>query len=158
MENKKVKVTNLVTGRVFIDMPERNFKRVWEKKGAVKTIPFSDLEEIIYEEGVENMFKTGILGIDDFEVKVALGLEEEGAEPTIITLTDVERKRYMTTLPFVEFKTQIQKLSREQIQELAQYAIDNEIMDLDKSDLIKTIVNVDIIESIKLNRANTEKI
>lgn len=150
----KVKVVNLVSSRVILTVPELRLKRVWEKKGAVKTIPFEQLEEAIYEPGVEALFTDGVLGIDDMEVKKKLGLEPEDATApvNIITLDDEQRKRYLTVLPMYEFREKLKELPREQIIELANYAIDNEIVNFEKSELIRKVVGIDILSVIKLNR------
>ena len=152
----KVKVVNLISSRVNISIPEMRLKRVWEKKGAVRTIPYEELEEAMYNPGVEALFREGILGIEDMKVKQRLGLEPEDAEEpvNIIILDDTQRKRYMTVMPLHEFKEKIQELPREQIMELARYAINNEIANFDKSEIIKKIVDIDIIGSIQLNKAD----
>ena len=152
--DKKVKVVGLVSQRVVLTVPDLRLRRVWERKGAVAVIPFEQLEEAMYSPGVENLFKNGILGIDDMETKIALGLEPEGAKvPTnIITLNDEQRKRYLTVMPLHEFKEEIKKLPIEQINELAAYAIEHEILDFDKSEIIKKYVDVDIMRAVKLNR------
>ena len=154
--DKKVKVVSLVSQRVILTVPDLRLRRVWERKGATMVIPFEQLEEAMYSPGVENLFKNGILGIDDMEVKIALGLEPEGAKApvNIITLNDAQRKRYLTVMPVAEFKQKIKELPIEQINELAAYAIANEIMDYDKSDIIQQYINVDIMKAIELNRAD----
>ena len=151
---KKVKVVSLVSQRVILTVPELRLRRVWEKKGAVAIVPFEQLEEAMYSPGVENLFRNGILGIEDMEVKIALGLEPEGADKpvNIITLTDAERKRYLTVMPVVEFRAKVKELPIEQINELAAYAIAHEIMDFDKSEILKQYINIDIMSAIKLNR------
>ena len=152
--DKKVKVVSLVSHRVILTVPELRLRRVWERKGAVVLIPFEQLEEAMYSPGVEALFRNGTLGIDDMEVKIALGLEPEGAkEPVnIVTLNDDQRKRYLTVMPLHEFKEKLAELPREQITELAAYAIENKIMDYDKSEEIKKYIDVDIMTAIKLNR------
>lgn len=157
MDNK-VKVVNLISSRVNINVPELSLRRIWEKKGAVKTIPLEQLEEAMYNPGVEALFTEGILGIEDMEVKRYLGLEPEDAEEpvNIITLDDAQRKRYLTVLPLHEFKEKIKELPMEQIRELAQYAIDNEVANFDKAEVIKKIIGTDIIASIQLNKADQE--
>lgn len=159
MDNK-VKVKNLVSSIVSINIPELKLSRVWEKKGAVKTIPFDQLEEAMYDPGVEALFKNGVLGIDDMDTKKKLDLEPEDAtEPVnIIILNDQQRKRYLTVMPLADFKAQIQELPIEQVRELAQFAIDNELIDFDKDEIIKKIVNVDIIKTIELNKADKEEV
>ena len=153
MENK-VKIVSLVSGRVVLSVPELRLKRVWDKKGAVKIIPIDQLQEALYEPGVIELFEGGCLGIDNMEQKIALGLEPEGAEEpvNIITIDDAQRKRYLTVLPFVEFKEKIKELPREQIEELANFAIENEIADFEKSEVLRQYTGKDIIGAIKLNR------
>ena len=155
----KVKVVNLVSGRVTINVPDLRLKRTWERKNAVKIIPFEQLEEAMYDPGVEALFTEGILGISDMETKIALNLEPEGATApvNIITLDDAQRKRYLTTMILSEFRQKIKELSTEQVQELAKYAIDNEITNFDKAQIIKDRIGVDIIKSIELNKADQAK-
>lgn len=159
MENK-VKVVNLISSRVNINLPDMRLHRVWEKKGAVKVIPFEQLEEALYNPGVEALFTEGILGIEDLETKKKLGLEPGDAqEPVnIIVLDDTQRKRYLKVMPLHEFKENIKKLPVEQIRELAQFAIDNEIVDFDKAEIIKKITGTDIIGTIQMNKADKEEI
>lgn len=156
----KVKIKNLISSRVNINIPDIRLNRVWEKKGAVKAIPFDQLEEAMYNPGVEALFTEGILGIEDMEVKKRLGLEPEDAEEpvNIIVLDDAQRKRYLTVMPKSEFKTKIRDLPLEQVKELAQYAIENEIADFDKAEIIKKMIGTDIISSIQLKKADEEKI
>ena len=154
----KVKVKNLISSRVIISIPDMRLRRVWEKKGVVRVIPFEQLEEAIYNPGVERLFKNGVLGIDDMEVKIKLGLEpEEAKEPiNIITLDDKQRERYLKVMPVHEFRQKVKELPREQIIELARYAIEHEIADFDKSDILLKAVDIDILSAIKLNRADKE--
>lgn len=156
----KVKVINLISSRVNINIPDVRLNRIWEKKGAIKTVPFDQLEEALYNPGVEALFKEGILGIEDLETKKKLGLEPEDAkEPVnIITLNDQQRKRYLTVMPLLDFKDKVKELSVEQVRELAQFAIDNEIADFDKSEIIKKITGTDIIGSIQMNKIDKEQI
>ena len=156
----KVKVVNLISSRVNISVPDVRLNRIWEKKGAVKVVPFDQLQEAIYDPGVEALFTEGILGIEDLEVKKKLGLEPEDVEEpvNIIVLNDQQRKRYLTVMPFGEFKDKIKELSVEQVRELAQYAIDNEIADFDKAEVIKKITGTDIIGSIQMNKQDKEQI
>lgn len=155
----KVKVVNLISSRVNINIPDIRLNRVWEKKGAIRIIPFEQLEEAMYNPGVEALFKEGILGIDDLETKKKLGLEpEEAEEPVnIIILNDAQRKRFLTVMPIADFKAEIQNLPIEQVRELAQYAIENEIANFDKAEIIKKMIGTDIIGSIQLNKADKEK-
>lgn len=159
MENK-VKVKSLISSHVLLSVPELRLRREWEKKGAVKIIPFEQLEEAMYNPGVEALFKEGALGIDDMEVKIALGLEPEGAvaPQNIIILDDAQRERYLKNMPMVDFKQKVQELPQEQLVELAEYAIEHEIADFDKADLLLKLTDINIMSAIKLNRDNNVEV
>ena len=158
MENKKVTIESLVNGRISINLQDPRIKRTWEKKGTKRFLSFEELEQAMYDPGVEYMFTQGLLGIEDMEVKKALGLEPEDAdEPVnIIVLTDAQKRRYLTVAPLNEFKELLATLPYEQIQGLADFAIENEISNFDRSDLIKKAINVDIIQAIANKRASKE--
>ena len=156
MENKQVMITNTIKSRVGITVPELRLNRIWEKKGAKKPIDFETLQQAIYNPGVEYLFKQGILMIEDMEVKIALGLEVEGAEPTIIVLSDADLHRYLTTMPTFEFRNKVKELGREQVQALVDYAIENELTPWDKCDILKELTQVDIISAVQLQRAAKE--
>ena len=156
----KVKVVNLISSRVNIDLPELRLNRIWEKKGAIKTIPFDQLEEALYHPGVEALFRNGALGIEDLEVKKRLGLEPDDTEEpvNIIILDDAQRKRYLRVMPLHEFKEKVKELPMEQIRELAQFAIEKEIVDFDKCEILKKITGTDVIGTIQMNKADQEVI
>ena len=157
MENKQVVITNTIKSRVGINVPELLLKRVWEKKNVKKTIDFNTLQQAFYDPSVEYLFREGILYIDDMDVKIALGLEEEGAETlNIVVLSDNELKRYLTTMPVFEFKEKVRALGREQVQSLVDYAIENELTAYDKCEILKEITQTDIIKAVQLNRADKE--
>lgn len=161
--NTKISIKNLISSRVILVAPELRLKRTWEKKNQIRVVPFEQLEEAMYISGVEALFKDGVLDIIDtkdvkaHDVKVALGLEVEGEEPQIVILDDAQRKRYMSVMPLDDFKEAIKKLPKEQVIELANYAIANEMMDYDKSNIIQKLVDIDIMSAIKLNRDNKEE-
>ena len=55
-----------------------------------------------------------------------------------------------------EFRQKVKELPQEQLMELANYAIEHEIADFDKSELLLKLTDIDIISAIKLNRADKE--
>lgn len=157
MENKKVILINTIKGRVGINVPDLNLRRVWEKKGAKKPIDFNVLKEAIYDSSVEYLLKQGILYIEDMDVKIALGLEEEGEAPKITILTDADLHRYFTAMPLFEFKQKIMELGKEQVQSLVSYAIENELTDYQKSEALKALTQVDIIKAVQLRQDNNKE-
>lgn len=157
----KVKVISLVSGRVILTVPELRLRRVWEKKGAVKTIPLEQLEEAMYNPGVEAMFTEGALDILDgqttsaMDFKKHLGLEPEEAERpvNIIILTDKEREEYLMSMAVSQFRQKIKELPRDQVREMANYAIEKEMnIGYDKNDILRQIAGIDVQSAIKLNR------
>lgn len=157
---KKIKVKSLVNGRIRIFLPDLKLNIRWERKGQTRMIDFEALQEALYDYGTEYMFKEGMLGIEDMETKIALGLEPEGAtEPQLIkTLDEVAMKRMMTVMPIYDFKKEIAEIPREQIFNLIDYAVENEYSDINKCDVLKEITGVDIISAIRLNREDKEPI
>ena len=160
MENKKVKVKSLVNGRIRIFLPDLKLNVRWERKGQTRMIDFETLQEAIYDYGTEYMFKEGMLGIEDMETKIALGLEPEGAtEPQLIkVLNDDQMKRMMTVMPIFEFKEEIKTVPREQVLNLVDYAVEHEYSDINKCDVLKEMTGIDISSAIRLNREDKEPI
>lgn len=158
--NKKVKIKSLTNGQVVIKNDDLRVRRVWERKGAVKTIDLEVLEELIYDPGVEYMFRQGMLDIEDLEVKKAIGLEPEDAtEPVNIIIFDEKKMdRLMTVMPFYEFKAEVDKAPIEQVRTLVEHAIQKEHTDFEKCEYLKKLTQVDVINAIKLNRAAKEEV
>lgn len=152
MENKKVMLINMVNRRVGIDVPDLRLSRVWERKGAKKPIDLDVLKEAFYDPGVEYLLREGILYIEDMDVKIELGLEEDASSPTIIILNEDELKRYLTVMPIFEFREKVNELGREQKLSLVDYAIENEHTNYEKCEILKELVEVDIIRAIQLKR------
>lgn len=157
---KKIKVKNLVNGRVGITLPDLRLNVNWDRKGQTRMIDFDTLQEALYDYGTEYMFKEGMLGIDDMETKIALGLEPEGAtEPQFIkVLDDDQMKRMMTVMPIFEFKKELEGVPREQVLNLVDYAVQNEYSDIKKCDVLKEITGIDVISAIRLNREDKEPV
>lgn len=149
--NKKVMVKSNSNATVVFHLPDLGFTRTFEKKGAVKPIPFDVLAQSIYNDGAEAMFRLGILTIEDKEARIELGFEEE-----VFTLDDNQKKRLLTIAPLHDLKETCKKLNEQQILDLVYFAIDNEIGNFDKATFLKEVTNIDIIEAIKLNKAARE--
>lgn len=157
-EREKIAVKSTVRAVVGINVPDLRLKREWRQKGAINYIDFEDLEQAMYDPGVEYMLKTGILYIEDMGVKVRLGLEaEEAKAPTqIIVLDDKQKERYMKVAPIHEFKAMVDSISYEQQVELVNYAIEKKITDLPRLDYLKEKTQVDGIKSIMLSIDNED--
>lgn len=155
---EKIRVISKHQGPVSVNIPDLRFKREWPNKGSSIPIERETLEEMMYDNGFKYMIDTGMLYIEDLEVKKELGLEPEDAtEPVnIIVLNDNDMKRMMTAMPQFEFDAKLKTLNYEQMLALADFAIKNELGDFGKCDAIKKACGKDILTAIKLNREDKE--
>ncbi len=155
---EKIRVISKHQGPVSVNIPDLRFKREWPNKGSSIPIERETLEEMMYDSGFKYMIDTGMLYIEDLEVKKELGLEPEDAtEPVnIIVLSDNDMKRMMTAMPQFEFDAKLKTLNYEQMLALADFAIKNELGDFGKCDAIKKACGKDILTAIKLNREDKE--
>lgn len=148
---KKVMVKSNSNATVVFHLPDLNFTRTFEKKGAIKPIPFDVLAQGMYHDGVEAMIRSGILTIEDKDARIELGLEEE-----VVILDDNQKKRLLTIAPLHDLKVACKTMNQQQILELVYFAIEKEIGNFEKAAFLKEITNIDIIEAIKLNKAAKE--
>jgi hypothetical protein len=155
---EKIRVISKHQGPISVNISDLRFKREWPNKGASVLIEKETLEEMMYDSGFKYMIDTGMLYIEDLEVKKELGLEPEDAtEPVnIIVLSDNDMKRMMTAMPQFEFDAKLKTLNYEQMLALADFAIKNELGDFGKCDAIKKACGKDILTAIRLNREDKE--
>lgn len=160
--NRMIDVKSTVKAMVSINVPSLNLRRSWAKKGAIQKIDVELLQQAYFEPGVEYLFKTGILYIDDMNVKIALGLEAPDAkEPTnVIELTDEYAKKLLTGTAFKELKEILEKMSHDQLVELANTAVELEVTDYQRCKLLMDKTGIDVMRASiarKEDRANEEK-
>ncbi len=155
---EKIRVISKHQGPISVNISDLRFKREWPNKGASVLIEKETLEEMMYDSGFKYMIDTGMLYIEDLEVKKELGLEPEDAtEPVnIMVLSDNDMKRMMTAMPQFVFDAKLKTLNYEQMLALADFAIKNELGDFGKCDAIKKACGKDILTAIKLNREDKE--
>ena len=151
----KVMVTSMVGGTISV--PSLN-RRVWNKKGQKLPVGKDILREAIYNPGVEYMFKNGILYIEDMALKIELGLEEEGAKvPTqIIPVDEKYLNRVLKLMPVTDMKKAIDAMTSIQKQELIDYAVLQDDVQLDRIKIVSDKCGVDVLKSIELNRQKEE--
>lgn len=153
-----VNVKCTVNHQVGINVREIPFRRDWIGKDSVQKIEKEILEQVMFDPGVKYMFDNGILYIEDMDVKKELGLEPQDAVTpvNIIVLNDKQKRECLIKLSFENFKAKVDQLSRDQVNELAQYAIDNKLIDFERDEYIKQKCGRDIISSIRLMAQDQE--
>ncbi len=158
MEKEMVTVISTVNGVVGIYLPDLRFKKEWTRKGQRQKIDKELLQDIMYDPGSEYMFRTGMLYIEDMDIKKEIGLEpEEATEPVnIIVLDEKQLNRYLTVMPLHEFKENVKKLSIEQAKNLVDYAVQKETITFDKAEFLEKVTGLNAMSMIQLNRKNKE--
>lgn len=157
-DKEKVTIVSTVNGTVGIYLPDLRFRKEWTRKGMKVQVDKELLEDILYDPGSEYMFKTGMLYIEDMDVKKELGLEPEDAtQPVnIIVLNDKDKERYLKNLPLHEFKEKVKELSVEQRRDLVDYAVEHEVISFDKNEVLEELIGLNPMKMIQLNRQNKE--
>lgn len=124
--SEKVKVISAFDGRFGIDNADLRISRRWPARGSFVIFDKEIVEELMYDPSFKNGIESGDLYIEDMEIKKELGIEPPDAkEPTIIYLGEKELDRFWKTMPLAQFKVEVKKLTKEQIQSLADYAINH---------------------------------
>ena len=91
--------------------------------------------------------------IENMQDKIDLGLEEpETTEPTNIKILSPERMKAILSSPMENFLKEIDGCPMEQIRLLAEYAADNNFVEVEKVDVIKKLTGLDIINMISRRR------
>lgn len=159
MDDNRVIVTSMTSGRVGLVLPHLRVNKIWPKKGAKQAIEKDLLRDAIYEPGVEYLFKHGMLYIEDMAFKIELGLEAEGTEkPTeIIPMEEKYLNRIVKLMPIVEMRQAIAKMNTNQKRELVDFASELKDISFDRMDVIKEMTGIDVIKVIELKRSKGEE-
>ena len=112
-----VKITSKHSGPILVKIPDLNFRREWMDRGSSVMVDSEKLEEMMYDQGFRYMIESGMLYIEDLQVKKDLGLEPEDATKPVnlVPLEESQMRRAMTVLPLNEFKVFIKTLTYEQM-------------------------------------------
>lgn len=158
--SNKIQVISGVKGNVVLSVPELRLNQRWARKGAKALIDRETLEEAYYLPGVEYMFSHGLIYTTDEQFLVDVGLktvDDRGKEvASVVILTDAQMQRYLTVAPIAELKELMPKLSHEQATALADYAIEHNLADMTRADIIKPYAKKDIIKALIQKREMEE--
>ena len=115
------------------------------------------LREAIFNPGVSYLFEKGILYIEDLDFKKEIGLEPyDAAKETIVLLEDKMIERMLTNMPIAEFRAEFKKLTDIQMKEVAQYAVDHAMIDMNKAEIMKSLCGMDVLKIYNLKKQNEE--
>ena len=158
MDNNFVMVKSASDWTLVMDIPHLNLHRTWTKRGQQYPIDRTALIQAYYTPAIESLFKSGMLITNDVEFLREIGLLDEDTQKSVAyELTDTMKTRLIKLMPLVEVTRELKKMSNEQIQELAEYAIANykDLM-MDRIDLLSKASGKNIMEAIKNYKAAQE--
>ena len=151
---RMVNLKNMVNKTVGVKLPEYGVNRKWTTKGQVIPLPYDTVEQMLWHEGFRKMIDRGILYIESMKDKIDLGLEPaDASEPeNIKVLSDIQIKNLLISQPYEVFKKEIFTLNMTQINNIVNYAIANEIIDVQKAELLRTISGIDILKAVSTKK------
>lgn len=157
MSERRVKIVSRVKGIVSLSDPNIPIAREWTKKGQIATIPMDIMKDLIYQEGVAEIFRQGILEIPEKEDRIELGLETEGAEEEKIEFLTENQMLAVLVGTVPELKVAMDKMPKAQLDEFVDLAVQKEITDMAKVDAIKQKTGKDVIKLVQFNRQLKEE-
>ena len=148
-DGRKVIVKSMVNYIVGLNIPDLRFKREFAKEGETKSIDFDTLLEGITSLGVRTLFEEGILYIENKQDRIDLGLEEEGSSEKFKVLTRGQILKLLKVDPIAKLQETLEISPKEQINRIAEVAIEEKFTDFDKCNLIKKFCGIDVISSVQ---------
>lgn len=157
MENNMIMVTSASDFTIVVNIPDIPLHRSWKKRGAKFPIDRKILLQAYYDPSVESLFKEGMLTTNDVEFLKEVGLMEEDGTANVTILTDALLTRLIRTMPVAEVKKELTKLSRTQLEELADYAIEHYTeLQMDRIDILSNATGKNIMKAIEHYRKAQE--
>lgn len=148
-DGRKVTVKSMVNYSVGLNIPDLRFKRDFTKEGETKTIDFDTLFEGVTSLGVRTLFDEGILYIENKQDRIDLGLEEEGQPERFRILNRGQILKFLKVDPVSKLQETLETLPREQINRIAEVAIEEKFTDFEKCNVIKKFCGIDVISSVQ---------
>lgn len=159
---KKITLISNSTIPVSVVLPSLHFTHDWPSKGAKFAVTDEIFEQMNYDPGCRYMLETGILYTEDMEAKKEVGLEPvDAVKPVnIIILTDAEKEKLLNNkTPLWQFKETYFKLGPEEMKNLANYAIEHELIpSQDICQIIEETTGKRIIRAIEIARQDKEEV
>lgn len=147
---RMVILKNMVDAQISVKDPSVGINRKWQRRGQSLPIPYEQVEQLLWTDGFRRMIDQGVLYIENMKDKQDLGLEPmEATKPeNIIALSEQQIKSLLTETPITVFKKEISQLPDTQIDSVIDYAINHEIVDSVKCQILKDVTKRDILGAI----------
>ena len=149
MENNMIMVTSASDFTLVINVPEIALHKVWRKRGAKYPIDRKLLVQAYYDPSVESLFKSGMLTTNDVSFLKEVGLMKEDGTTEVVILTEALLNRLVKVMPIAEVKKELTKLSRTQLEELADYAVEHYTdLQMDRVELFSKATGKNLMKAI----------
>lgn len=149
MENNMIMVTSASDFTLVINVPEIALHKVWRKRGSKYPIDRKLLVQAYYDPSVESLFKSGMLTTNDVSFLKEVGLMEEDGTTEVVILTEALLNRLVKVMPITEVKKELMKLSRTQLEELADYAVEHYTdLQMDRIELFSKATGKNLMKAI----------
>lgn len=149
MENNMIMVTSASDFTLVINVPEITLHKVWRKRGSKYPIDRKLLVQAYYDPSVESLFKSGMLTTNDVSFLKEVGLMEEDGTTEVVVLTEALLNRLVKVMPITEVKKELMKLSRTQLEELADYAVEHYTdLQMDRIELFSKATGKNLMKAI----------
>ena len=149
MENNMIMVTSASDFTLVINVPEIALHKVWRKRGSKYPIDRKLLIQAYYDPSVESLFKSGMLTTNDISFLKEVGLMEEDGTTEVVVLTEALLNRLVKVMPITEVKKELMKLSRTQLEELADYAVEHYTdLQMDRIELFSKTTGKNLMKAI----------
>lgn len=149
MENNMIMVTSASDFTLVINVPEIALHKVWRKRGSKYPIDRKLLVQAYYDPSVESLFKSGMLTTNDVSFLKEVGLMEEDGTTEVVVLTEALLNRLVKVMPITEVKKELMKLSRTQLEELADYAVEHYTdLQMDRIELFSKATGKNLMKAI----------
>jgi hypothetical protein len=166
-----IKVRSACNAKVVINSPETMMVKAWNKRGSFHLISKDILLQTFYNSSLERLVREGLLVIEDKNFLREVGLlaeeleeteETEGTdetevenEPILFELTEAIMNRCLSVMPVHEFEQILKKLSRQQIQDLVEYAVTYHTeLKMDRVELLEKFSKKNILKAIELYKSS----
>lgn len=152
LRDRRIKLVNAEDSTLTINEPELKINRTLRGINAAITLPGDQVKELLESSiGFKNMIEQGMIMIENKEDRIALELEENGINVPVYFKKD-DMVKLLRGVAYPDFVKQVEAMTKEQRNMLADLAIAEEITDLAKTDLLKKYTERDIIKTIMLAR------
>ena len=153
-----VKVRSTTDSTISLYDPTIPVRKILEKRGAIVTIERDKLIQLYFNSSLESALRNGTIVIEDKDFLYEVGYitdKEEKIEQ--LELTPNYMKRCIGVMPIAELAAALKKMSKQQIQTLADFAVLNHVdLRMDRIDLLTKASGKNILKAIELHKADQE--